>query len=234
MGSDLARAVIKAQKDLAREYTQHNATIIETWKSLSQKRRRECILRGVKGGVEGILLDRNDGRLGNVRYIVPEINLKDICGADGDGGEYLLSLLETRVSKPAWAWEAFHEDAELIRDSMINHGLSHSSAKEDGYFQFGDEECYGFSFEVTQTAPRELKDNLDTKVREGKLLSQAHGYLVLERQRAFYLGLSVLIYDIVEEARKEKGADSEEGKEATGGMGGKKKKRKKKKKKTKD
>lgn len=126
---------------------------------------------------------------------MPEINLKDICGADGDGGEYLLSLLETRASNPAW--DAVYEDAVFIRDSMINHRVSHSGAKKDGYFQFGDEESYGFTFNVTQTAPREVRDNLDNMVREGTLLSQVHGYLVLERQQGFYLGLSVIVYDIM-------------------------------------
>ena len=57
---DHARTVLKAQRELAQDYLENKETIINTWKGLSPERRRKCLLRGVNGGIRGILLNRND------------------------------------------------------------------------------------------------------------------------------------------------------------------------------
>jgi len=166
-----------------------------------------------------------------VCYIVPEMNVRDICGADGDNGEYLLELLDKRsTTSPV---ENFSEDAELIHTSIARHGISHSGANKDGYFRFGNEVDYGYSFELTEESPSEVKKQLDKWVREKKLVTQVHGYLVLERQATLYQGLRVLLADIVEEAesRVEAVNEPKAGKhDEDKAPKGKKKKKKKKKK----
>ncbi|PKS05935.1 hypothetical protein jhhlp_007768 [Lomentospora prolificans] len=194
------------QSDLAHKYKRHKTTIITAWRSFDKKQREACMRAGA---VEGVVLEHPlDRSLGDIYKIIPEWNVRDVCG-DPD---YFLELLHHRATKTVFDQYCKGPDGGMMGDKNVIHkmmhmrGLRHVNEDEwaNCYSLFMDENSYGQSFEVRPDHLKTFLTSMKAAVNAGFCVPKAMGEFILHRQTTMLQLLNVMVDDVLEEGSKTK------------------------------
>ncbi|RHZ43625.1 uncharacterized protein CDV56_100351 [Aspergillus thermomutatus] len=185
--------------DLRRKYQLHGSRIEQIWLSLDQSQRDKAVKAGAAGG--HVLADPTDRTMGNVYKVTPEWNLRDLTQPESD---YLLNHLKHRATKSLSDQyrEGVHgslgDHAFILESMRVNH-LRHTDPFRHCFTLFIDEDKYGQSFKVADSAKyREVMAGLSTAVNAGLCVPQSTGELILQRQMYLLQALNILVEDILE------------------------------------
>ncbi|RAK96493.1 uncharacterized protein BO80DRAFT_224788 [Aspergillus ibericus CBS 121593] len=187
-------------EDLERKYREHGPKIRRIWHSYTKQKRVEIVKDGATGGI--MLRHAGDRTLGNVRLILPEWNVRDLCEPKSD---YFLHHLKHRATKSLV--EQYETgvhggpgDKEFILKSMEKHQLRYEKALKNSFTMFRAGDCYGQSYIVNDPANFDgVMDGLSDAVKEGFCVPHGTGELILMRQIYFLQALNLLVKNLLEE-----------------------------------
>ncbi|GIJ87097.1 hypothetical protein Asppvi_006000 [Aspergillus pseudoviridinutans] len=192
--------VKRLHRDLAQKYQLHGSRIEQIWRSWDKSRRDKAVKAGAVRGK--VLAHPTDQTMGNMYKVIPEWNLRDLTQPESD---YLLDHLKHRATKSLS--DQYHEgvhgspgDHAFILESMrVNH-LRHVNPFRNSFTLFIEEDQYGQSYDVTDSAKyREMMTGLSTAVNAGLCVPRSTGELILQRQMYLLQALNVLVGDILED-----------------------------------